>query len=120
MHRENSASVLQRGQDKVGRVVQVDRSAEPVRRQRHLGAMPHDGQPAFADADLAPGKVARGWKLRRAAAVRARIDQPVVVDLVEFGQREHLVAHEAPDSCSLVDRGRIVDRDAHPSVTSVG
>src|SRR5215471_5378986 len=75
--------------------------------------MPHDRQPAFAQPDLVTGEVARRRELRLAAAVRSRVDESVVVFLIELGEGQNLVADQAADPRPLVDRRGVIDRDAH-------
>ena len=83
VHRKDAARMPQRGQDEVGRVVQVDWAAQPIGRQRQFGAVPRDRKPPLPDANLVARKVARQREFRHATTIGPGIDQAILVVVVD-------------------------------------
>src|SRR4029453_12279100 len=58
VHRQDAAGAAQGRQHEVGRVIDVDRPAEPVSGDGYVGSVPQDGQPALTQSDFAAREVA--------------------------------------------------------------
>src|SRR5579864_815374 len=113
MDRKDAARAAQRREHEIWEVVNVHRATEPVCGNRQLGAMPEDAEPALAELHFVVREVSCPRELRYRPPIRTRIHEPVVVDVVDLGQGQDLVADEPSNPRPLVDRGGVIDRDAH-------
>src|SRR5215217_1821520 len=91
----------------------VDGARKDIDRQWQVCSMPENRKQPLGNGQLPTRDIAGGWKVQDGLLIRPRVDKQVLIALVYIYYALDERADESPNARRLINRGCVVDRDAH-------